>query len=60
MKNVSCFLTLALILGCGGAADQAAIAPEKKAELDTAMQDDMTKMTGELSETPGTAAPEAK
>ncbi|MCX7387264.1 MAG: hypothetical protein WCO86_02415 [Planctomycetota bacterium] len=60
MKNVACFLTLALIVGCEGGADQAAIAPEKKAELDATMQDDMKKMTGELSQNPDTPKPEAE
>ena len=60
MKNVACFLTLALIGGCEGGADQAAIAPEKKAELDATMQDDMKKMTGELNQNPDTPKPEAE
>lgn len=59
MKNVFCLLTLALMIGCGGA-DQGAITPEKEKELNTKMQDDMQKMTSELGKTPGAPAPEAK
>ena len=57
MKNVSCLLTLALLIGCGGA-DQVAPTPEKAAEMNTQMQGDMQKMMGDMKAVPGTAAPE--
>lgn len=59
MKTVSCLLTLALMIGCGGA-DQAPPTPEKEAELNTAMQSDMQKMTGDLNKMPEAPGAEPK
>lgn len=59
MKNVSCLLTLALIIGCGGG-DQQAPTPEKEAEMNTKMDSDMQKMMGEMKGVPGTPATETK
>ena len=59
MKNFSCLLTFALMIGCGGA-DQAPITPEKEAELNTQMDSDMKQMTGDLNKMPGSPGAEAE
>jgi hypothetical protein len=57
MKYTSCLLVFALIMGCGGA-DQEAPTPEKEAEMKAAMDAEMQKMTGQMQKPPGT--PNAK
>ena len=52
MKSVSGLFLLALIIGCGEGAPSEPT-PEAKAEMDTKMADDMKKMTGNLTPTPG-------
>ncbi len=59
MKNVSCLLTLALIIGCGGG-EQQAPTPEKEAEMNSKMDGDMQKMMGDMKTMPGTPGTEAK
>ena len=53
MKNTSCLLVFALILGCGGA-DQEAPTPEKEAEMKASMDAEMQKMTGQMQQAHGT------
>ncbi len=57
MKNTSCLLMFALIMGCGGA-NQEAPTPEKEAEMKASMDSEMQKMTGQMQQAPGT--PKAK
>lgn len=53
MKNTSCLLMFALIMGCGGA-NQEAPTPEKEAEMKATMDSEMQKMTGQMQQAPGT------